>query len=404
MKGSKKKKVVIIVVMLVAIVLLKQVLDKQNKTNGFVLDTVTIDSVTEVVSESGVIKQSGRTDTYSPSTGIVEQVSVENGQVVQTGDELFIVRSTATWQEQQAAYANYLSAQSALNSASATAYSLRSGMYTQWDSFRNIATNDRYETEEGVAKQDERLDADFQTSQDDWLAAEKNYKDQQTAIAAAQASVGSTWQLYQATQDAVVVAQTEGVVANLSIAPGDSVEALNATAVSFGTSSGVPALVITNYDALGVTVSLGQTDIAKVRVGQDVTFSPDAYKDRTYNGQVIRVDSVGNDASGVVKYNVYLVMSDADEKIFSGMTLDADIQTTRLDNVLTVPNAAIKPYEGGKAVRVVGEDHEPEFVPVEIGVKGEERTQILSGIEEGQEIIVSLSNDSLKRSSGLFGG
>lgn len=400
--ASKKKKALIVLVFIAGLVAYNKYNENTHKRDGYNFDTAVVGDVVEVVSESGTVVTGGRTDVFSPATGIVEEVWVQNGDRVSIGQDLFKVQSTASEQQKQAAYASYLSAQSTLNTAQATATILRSSMYTQWETFRNLATNDRYETSEGVAKNDERLDTDFQTSQDDWLAAEKKYKDQQTAIAAAQASVSSTLYLYQATQDATVTARADGTIANLSVSRGDRVSAYDSTAAAFGTSTS-PVLRIANYETTGVKVGLGQTEIAKVHVGQNVTFRPDAYKDKTYQGRVIRVDDIGEDTSGVVRYIVYMAITDADDLLKPGMTLDADIETNRLSGVLTVPNAAVKPYEGAKAVRVLDDTGEIHYIPVTIGIKGETHTQILTGISEGQEVIVSVKNEKAGGSRGLFG-
>lgn len=400
--ASKKKKALVVVALVAGLVAYNKYNENVHKRDGYNFDTAVVGDVVEVVSESGTVVTGGRTDVYSPATGIVEEVWVQNGDMVSIGQELYMVRSTATEQQKQAAYASYLSAQSSLNASQATATLLRSSMYTQWETFRNLATNDRYETSDGVAKNDERLDTKFQTSQDDWVAAEKKYKDQQTAIAAAQASVSSAYYLYQATQDATVTARADGTIANLSVARGDRVTAYDSAAAAFGTSTS-PVLRIANYETTGVKVGLGQTEIAKVHVGQNVTFHPDAYKDKTYQGRVIRVDDIGEDTSGVVRYIVYMAITDADDLLKPGMTLDADIETNRLSGVLTVPNAAVKPYEGAKAVRVLDDTGQIQYMPVAIGIKGEKYTQILSGISQGQEVIVSVKNEKAGGSRGLFG-
>jgi len=85
------------------------------------------------------------------------------------------------------------------------------------------------------------------------------------------------------------------------------------------------------------------------------------------------------------------------------MTIDADIITNKLDKVLTVPNSSVKPYENGKAVRIVNpQTKEVKYVPVVVGIKGTKETQIIKGISEGQEIITSLKNEQIKR-TGMFG-
>ena len=96
------------------------------------------------------------------------------------------------------------------------------------------------------------------------------------------------------------------------------------------------------------------------------------------------------------------MLDDEVDQVQRGMTADVDITVANKENILTVPSSAVKPYQGGKAVRVVGENGEIEFVVVEVGSKGEGRTEILSGIEEGQEVIVTLANDQVERSGGFF--
>ena len=120
-------------------------------------------------------------------------------------------------------------------------------------------------------------------------------------------------------------------------------------------------------------------------------------------GIVQRRDDIGQDDEGVITYNVYIDIVDPDEELKSGMTVDVDIVTNELADVLAVPNTAVKPYQGGKSVRILNrETDELENIPVTIGIKGEIYTQILDGIQEGDEIVVSLTNDKVER-SGAFG-
>ena len=402
LKLSKLKKVVFIILIIVIIALVKNYLAGTNK-NKFILEKAKTSSVIEKVSESGNIQSVGKTDVYSPSTGMVETVSVKNGDLVKKEQELFTVISTATVQEQQAAYSNYLTAKNTLNTAQALAYSLRSDMYTKWKSYRDLATSSNYETSDGAARKDERLAAEFQSSQDDWLAAEKEYKDQETTIAQAQASVTSTWLLYQATQNAKVIAQADGTVSNLSIGIGDYIQASSATN-SLGIATNVrPALSISNFSKYSVSIPLTESDVVKVKEGQSATIEADALRNVKYKGIVSRVDNIGTDENGVIKYYAYIDIQNPDDKLKFGMTVDVDIVTSKKDNVLTVSNSSVKPYKGGKAVRVVDpKTNEAIFLPVQIGIKGDKNTEIISGLTKGQDVITSLTNDQVQR-KGLFG-
>ncbi len=389
----KKKIGIAFLAVIILVIALNYLLPKQS---GYVMGKVEKTPLTEVVTESGTLLADSQTDIYSPTTGVVQSVMVENGASVSAGQTLFIVKSTATEQEQQAAYTAYLAAQSEYNQADATANTLRSAMYVAWKAFMDMATSSDYENSNDTPKQKERLEsAAFQSTQDNWLASEKSYKNHEVLTSAAQAKMNTAWLAYQATQNATVKATTYGTVSNLSIAQGSKVQAYSPTSIPR------PALtLVTNPKIIGV-VDFGQSDIAKIQPGQEVVILPDAYKDKTYSGVVERVDTMGRSVQGVVKYTVYVGITVADVNLRSGMSMDAQITTKKLTDVLTVPNAAIVLYQGKKSVRVLNAQKQMIYVPVEVGVKGQSRTQILSGLKENQEIIVSLTNELIQRPSLL---
>lgn len=368
---------------------------RQSARDSYLLEKVKRSSLTEIVSESGSIITAAKINVFSPTNGIVEEILVENGDIIKKDQVLFKVISSATDQERQSAYAAYLSAKSSLNLADAQANTLRAGMYDAWEDYRSLATNSTYETDDGVPKEEARTSAEFQASKDIWSAAEKKYKDAETSIAAAKATYNAASLKYQATQNAVVKAQIPGVVENISIDKGSSVS------VFTGTGEATPALVITGDKKIQATIQVGQTDILKVKNGQNVSIKPDAYSNTSFKGKVARVDEIGTTTQGVTTYTVYIDILNSNKTLLSGMTMDADITTKELDDVLTVPSSAIVLYKGGKAVRVLNEKNEVTYIPVKIGIRGENKTQVISGIDEGKEIIVSLSNEQVKRPSGF---
>jgi len=398
---SLKRKVLAVVVGIIGISIIVQVITALTKPAPYTIGKAQKSNITEIVTESGNIVAMGKTDVYSPTTGIITEVFVENGTQVKKGDKLFIAKSSATYQEGQAAYANYLSAVATLNAAQSTANTLRAGMYTEWKTFRDLATNSTYEKGDDSPDLENRKAAEFQISQDEWLAAEKKYKDQNTAIAQAQALTASAWNLYQSTQDATVTAPIDGTITNLSITRGSSI---GIKSVSLTGSASTPALVITTSGTDEVQLSLSETDITKVEPGQKAKISVNAVSDKIYDGTVSRVDTIGTDNQGVVIYNVYAKFENSDSKIRQGMTVDVDIITSEMRDVLSVPNASIKPYQGGKAVRIPDNSTKEKFkyVPVIVGVRGDEKTQILKGLTDGQEVITTVANENVKR-PGLFG-
>lgn len=395
LKLSWKKKIIVIVLLIVLVsIFVNQI--ESDPTQGITLAKAQKEDITETVTETGNISANGSIQVFSPTNGVTTEVYVKNGDTVTEGQNLLTIESSATQQEQSSAYSNYLAAVAALNSAQSNLNVLRADMYSNWDRFRNLATNDTYETGDGAPREQNREAAEFQISQDTWLASEKKYKDQQTVVGQASAQVSSTWLLYQATQNAVVKATSNGTVTNLSVTKGSNVQA------QMPTQTTKPLLTIANLSTTEMIVSLSESDIAKVKDGQKAKIDVSAIDDKEYDGVVRRVDSIGTDEMGVIRYSVYVEITNPDDKLRPGMTADAEIITNHVDDVLSVPNAAVKPYQGGRAVRTIDPStKQVRYIPVEVGIRGTERTQILKGIEEGQEVIISLPNEQLQR-PGLF--
>jgi len=391
---SRKKKILIIIVVIIVSAIFIKIINDYTKDPGYVLATAEIGNIEEVVSETGNIATNNRTDIHSPTNGIVTQMFVENGQFVEKEDVLFEVQSSATEQEKNAAQSNYLTAVNSLNTSRSTKDSLQATMFSEWQAFQDIATSDRYENSDGSPRDEERAASEFHIAQKDWIAAEKKFNDQVTAIAQGQADASSKKLLLDATKDAVVKATADGIVENVSASVGSSVS-INQILAPVG-----PVMTIVGSAATEVSLKLGESDVVKVKNGQEVVLDVSAVNDKEYKGTVTRVDSVGTDEAGVIKYSAYIMMLDPDKNIRPGMSVDVDIKTNSLENVLIVPNSAVKPYKGGRAVRIVsGPKKEIEFIPVKIGIRGPTHTEILEGIKEGQIVVTALSNDSIDRPS-----
>src|SRR5690606_6362227 len=131
---------------------------------------------------------------------------------------------------------------------------------------------------------------------------------------------------------------------------------------------------LATFSRTEAVVSLSESDTIKVKPGQEVEIEVNAIDDKTFRGRVVRVDDIGSNTQGVVQYSAYVELLERDNDIKPGMTVDVTITTKTVSDVLSVPNSAVKPYKGGRAVRIVDpKTTEPKYIPVEIGVKGESR-------------------------------
>lgn len=393
---SLKKKIVVIALIGIGIFFGFQQFQK-TKQNQYTTVKAVRGTVEEIVSETGSIAINGKTDIYSPTNGVVKEVFVTNGESVIIGQELFTIQSSATEQEKATAQAAYLTAKNTLDTATATLFSLQSTMFSKWNTFKELAENDTYENSDGSPKYDARANPQYHIAEKDWLAAESNYKKQQAVISQAQTALSAANLAYQATKNATVKATADGTIANLSVTTGSTVKASTITLPA------APLATIATISTTEVVVSLSENDITKVADRQKASIEVNAVNDKMYDGIVNRVNMIGTDDNGVIRYKVYIEVLDADDQLRPGMNVDVTISTKKLSDVLSVPNAAVKPYQGGRAVRIPDKKTgEIIYIPVTTGIRGEKRTQILKGLKEGQEVITSLSNEQLKR-PGLFG-
>src|SRR3990167_4928043 len=145
LKLSCKKKIVVAVVAIVLVSIAIIQIVALTKPPGYTLAKTEKRNITEIVTETGNISSGGIARVFSPTNGLVSEIYVTNGDIVTDGQDLLKVESTATVQEQQSAYAAYLTAVATLNAAKSNLNTLRATMYDAWDDHRNLATNDTYE-------------------------------------------------------------------------------------------------------------------------------------------------------------------------------------------------------------------------------------------------------------------
>ncbi len=187
-----------------------------------------------------------------------------------------------------------------------------------------------------------------------------------------------------------ITAPFDGTLATLSIKQDD--------AVTSGENVGT---FITNQNI--ATISLNEVDAAKVQVGQKVTLTFDAIPDLTISGTVGEVDLVGTVSQGVVTYNVQIGFDTQDSRVRPGMSVNANIITNMKQNVITVPNAALKTQGGVTYVQIfspalpsdpanssaagIATAQVPIDQQVQIGLADDTSTEITSGLNVGDQIV-----------------
>ncbi|KAF0185120.1 MAG: HlyD family secretion protein [Nitrospirae bacterium] len=143
--------------------------------------------------------------------------------------------------------------------------------------------------------------------------------------------------------------------------------------------------------SLEMWIYVDETDISRVTPGQKTEYRVDTFPDRIFQGNISQVYPQPVVKENIVYYLAIVKISKEDAALLKPeMTTTVKIVFSEKTDVLTVPNAAIK-FEKGRQVayRIAG-DRKVEKVEIKTGVRGEERTEILSGLSEGAEIATKL--------------
>jgi len=175
-------------------------------------------------------------------------------------------------------------------------------------------------------------------------------------------------------EDAALVAPFDGTVAAIAINVGDLV------------TSATPAITLLTPDALEVELTLGETDLPTVRVGQKGVIIFDAIQEKAYPLTVTSIGLAPTTQQGVVTYLATAQLAGfdpgADVRPAPGMSGAAVIVTQEKTDVLAVPNQAIRRRGQNRTVEVVI-DGKLETRVVQTGASDAEKTEILSGLKTG---------------------
>jgi HlyD family secretion protein len=161
------------------------------------------------------------------------------------------------------------------------------------------------------------------------------------------------------------------------------------TGAPSATRPGGQAFIILNdVNSFQVVVPFEESDAAKVKPNQKVEVSFDAIPDLTVPGTVLSIAPSGTAISGVTNYYATILLNQTDPRLKAGQTAEAGVLVNAVDNVLVVPNSAVIKQGGRSLVSVPGPDGKPVQVPFQPGAVGDDTTQVVSGLHEGQEILL----------------
>jgi RND family efflux transporter MFP subunit len=143
-----------------------------------------------------------------------------------------------------------------------------------------------------------------------------------------------------------------------------------------------------------------EIDIYKVKVGQEATIIVDALPDVELKGKVTFVSPFGTQETGVVEFPVTISLEPTEVELKGGLTATADIIVEAHENVLLIPNRSIKGSPGDYWVEVVVDEEKltTEKRPVVLGAQSDQLSEVVSGLSEGERIIVEATRGRIPTS------
>jgi HlyD family secretion protein len=148
-------------------------------------------------------------------------------------------------------------------------------------------------------------------------------------------------------------------------------------------------LVLSSIKGFEAVIPFEESDAAKIAAKQRVSLSFDAIPGLSAGGTVVSVAPSATSIAGVISCYVTIRLDGADPRVRDGQTARAEVITAERPNVLSVPNSAIRRQGDADAVIVVEPDGRQRIVTFQPGIVGADRTEVLSGLAEGQRVVVS---------------
>lgn len=153
------------------------------------------------------------------------------------------------------------------------------------------------------------------------------------------------------------------------------------------TETALKSFITIQSDNLIVKANVPETDVLKVKKGDEVIMTIDAFDfTEKFSGEVVYINPAETIIQGVVYYGIETAFTIEDERIKSGMTANLDIITEKKTNILKIPIRALR-YEGAERYVEILKNRQPERVTVTTGIESDQYIEITSGLKEGDKVI-----------------
>jgi HlyD family secretion protein len=169
-------------------------------------------------------------------------------------------------------------------------------------------------------------------------------------------------------------------------------------------SPGTKAFRVDDLSHMQLDVQVSEVDINSVQIGQPVALTFDAISGKAYNGKVVEVAQAGDSVQGTVNFTVTVELTDPDANVKPGMTAAVTITVKQVNNVLLVPNRAVRLVDSQRVVYVL-RNGLPQQVKVTLGASSDTMSEVVSGdLKTGDLVILNPPSNLFGNPGGGGGG
>ena len=365
-----KKKVIIVVIVVIVVALVALGL-RGRKTEIPDVRIVTVErgTITKAVVATGEIRPLAVAEVKSKIGGVVRRFYVEEGNEVGKGQRLAEIVPAATPEELVYARESVKTAKLQLERAERKLKRLEGLAGKQL-----ISEEETEEAETELSIYAARYDA---------ALAELQVLEQGSSAGSTSLAAQGT-QTAEALTDMIIKSPISGIVLSRNVDEGSSVIAMSS---AYG---GTSLLTLADVSKMHFEGDVDESDVAKITTGMPAKIFVDAFPDTTFDGILTRIAPQGLKEEGVVNFRVEAELATDTGLLRTGMSADVQLVLDERFDVLTVPEGAVI-YEGDSTfVERIDQTVEggKQRVPVTVGLSDGIKTEITSGLPEGEELVL----------------
>ena len=373
MTFTKKRILGIAVVLIILAAIYYFNLQSQPKTT-YLTETVKYSDIQQTVVATGTVRSSNRVEVGARVSGKVEKILVKLGQKVKKGELIAELDS--------------ITQENTLNSAQAQLAAYKAQLVAAQTAYR-VANSNFQRIAKLYKRKASSLD-DYENAQNNLDSAKANVEQIQAQIKQSEIEVNTAATNLNYTK---ITSPIDGTVISIPVSVGQTVNANQTT----------PTIIqVADLDTMLIKPEISEGDITKIKPGMKVQFTTLAEPDEIYQAEIASVDpalttltdneySESVSDTNAIYYYANVLVPNPEHKLQIGMPTQNTIITAQKQHVLVVPTLAIQKRNGQNSVQILDGDKVVEKI-VQIGLHDDINTEILSGLNEGDNVILSQSS------------